>query len=194
MEKPQKGQKSSRDASFFTQDDGNGDCIAFDNAVHERRSVRHWTDRRVDDALINKILDAGLWAAHSCNLQSIRYLIVREESAPNLFRSSNNISGGPVHLVLLQDTRVYNANPFNPARNRLLDCGAAAQNIVLTAHAFGLGGVWLTFNNDMMRRIREHFSIPDYLEVVTYVDVGYAAQTPAPMLRGSVAENTFLRV
>ncbi len=27
---------------------------------------------------INKVLDAGLWAAHACNLQSIRYLVVRE--------------------------------------------------------------------------------------------------------------------
>ena len=58
----------------------------FERVVYERRSVREWTDQRVPDEVIKEVLKAGLWAAHACNLQSIRYLVIREESAPGLFR------------------------------------------------------------------------------------------------------------
>jgi nitroreductase len=34
-----------------------------------------------------------------------------------------------------------------------VDCGAAAQNIVVAAHAYGLGGCWLTFTDTMIERL-----------------------------------------
>jgi len=154
-----------------------GEINSFFKVIKERRSVRHFKEDRVPDELIDKILESGLWAAHSCNLQSIKYLVVREETTPGLFKGSD-VPGGPVHLVVLQDERVYRANPFNPVRNRLLDAGAAAQNIVLAAHALGLGGVWLTFSDAMIDRISKFFNLPEYIKLVTYVDIGYPNQTP----------------
>lgn len=160
----------------------------FDKVLYERRSVRHWDwEREVPTDLIKKVLKSGLWAAHSCNFQSIRYLVVRESLTPGLFTGSD-IPGGPVHIVVLQDERVYLANPYNPVRNRLLDCGAATQNIVLAAHAYGLGGCWLTFSEGMLTRLRKYFELPDYLQMVTYVDVGWPVQTPYPVQRIDVEE------
>ena len=167
---------------------------SFFRIVTQRRSVREFTDERVPDEIIDRVLEAGLWAAHSCNLQSVRYLVIREETAPGLFEGSD-VPGGPVHLVVCQDERVYKANPFNPEFNRLLDAGAAAQNIVLAAHAAGLEGVWLTFvNKAMIPRIRARFDLPEYIRIVTYVDVGYGDQTPYPVLRPTVKDVTLGRI
>ena len=163
------------------------DTDLFFTILKERRSVREFTSRHVPDELIDRILDAGLWAAHSCNLQSIRYLVIREELAPGLFKGSD-VPGGPVHLVVLQDERVYRANTHMPLRNHLLDAGAAAQNIALAAHAAGLEGVWLTFNDTVIDRLRRRFHVPDYVSIVTYVDVGYGDQTPYPPQRSRVAD------
>ena len=165
----------------------------FFKVIKERRSVRHFTDEIVPDELIDKILESGLWAAHSCNLQSIKYLVVREETTPGLFKGSD-VPGGPVHLVVLQDERVYRANPLNPVRNRLIDAGAAAQNMVLAAHALGLGSVWLTFNDAMIERISKYFNLPEYLKLVTYVDVGYPNQTPYAPQRKTLKEAIEARV
>jgi nitroreductase len=166
----------------------------FENVLYERRSVRHWTQQEVPDEIIDRLLTAGLWAAHSCNLQSIRYIVIREENEPGLFKGSD-IPGGPVHIILLQDERVYRANALMPVKNRLLDCGAAAQNIVLAAHAYGLGGVWLTFNTaDMIERLNKRFSLPEHIKVVTYVDVGYPDQNPAPPKRLSLSEVVLDRI
>lgn len=160
----------------------------FFTILKERRSVREFTDERVPDELIDKILDAGLWAAHGCNVQSIKYVVVREENEPGLFRGSD-VPGGPVHLVICQDMRCYRANSFTPQRNQLLDAGAAGQNIVLATHAAGLEGVWLTFpNEEFCERLRKKFNLPDYIRLVTYVDIGYGAQTPHPPLRWDVKD------
>lgn len=169
------------------------DAENFFKVITERRSVRHFTEERVAEELVDKILESGLWAAHSCNLQSIRYLVVREETTPGLFKGSD-VPGGPVHLVVLQDERVYRANPLNPVRNRLIDAGAAAQNIVLTTHALGLGGVWLTFNDTMIERINKYFSLPEYIKLVTYVDIGYPTQTPYPPQRKTLNEAVIAKV
>lgn len=157
------------------------------------RSAREFKDKRVPDKLIDRILDAGLWVAHSCNLQSIRYLVIREETEPGLFKGSN-IPGGPVHIGVLQDERVYLANPFMPVKNRLLDAGAAAQNIVLAARAVGFESVWLTFNDEMIERLRRRFDLPDVINIVTYVDVGYGDQTPCPPLRCAVKDVVLARL
>ncbi len=156
---------------------------AFFTIVKDRRSVREFTDQEVPDDLIDQILEAGLWAAHGCNVQSIRYIVVRDKNEPGLFKGSD-VPGGPVHLVILQDMRCYQANSFTPVRNQLLDAGAAGQNIVLAVHAVGLEGVWLTFSETMCERIKKRFDLPDYLRLVTYVDIGYGDQTPyAPQRR-----------
>jgi nitroreductase len=160
----------------------------FFTILKERRSVREFTDQDVPDELIDKVLEAGLWAAHGCNVQSIKYVVVREKNEPGLFRGSD-VPGGPVHLVILQDMRCYKANSFTPVRNQLLDAGAAGQNIVLAAHAVGLEGVWLTFPNESFcERLKTKFELPDYIRLVTYVDVGYGDQTPHPPLRGEVKD------
>lgn len=157
--------------------------LAFQRVVYERRSVREWTDLPVPDEVLDRVLEAGLWAAHACNLQSIRYLVVRESTTPGLFRGSD-IPGGPVHIVVLQDMRVYRANPVMPESNQLLDAGAAGQNLVLAAHANGLGGCWLTFTSQEMKdRIRAATGLADHYRMTTYVDVGWPDQSPCPPLR-----------
>ena len=162
--------------------------LAFQRVVYERRSVREWTDRPVPDEVLDRVLEAGLWAAHACNLQSIRYLVVREATTPGLFRGSD-IPGGPVHIVILQDMRVYRANPVMPESNQLLDAGAAGQNLVLAAHANGLGGCWLTFTSQEMKdRIRAATGLADHYRMTTYVDVGWPDQSPCPPLRMGLDE------
>ena len=165
----------------------------FFTVVKERRSVREFKwDKDVPDELIDKILEAGLWAAHGCNVQSIRYVVVKEKTSPGWFKGSD-VPGGPVHIVVLQDMRCYRANSFTPRRNRLLDAGAAAQNLVLATHAVGLEGVWLTFNEEMNSRLRKNFNLPDYIRLVTYVDIGWGDQTPHPPLRWPVKDTVIGR-
>lgn len=165
----------------------------FESVIRERRSVRHWTEEEVPDSILDKIMAAASWAAHSCNLQSLRYVVIRESTSPGLFLGGD-IEGGPVHILFLQDTRVYKANPYNPERNQLLDVGAAAQNAVLEAHALGLGAVWLTFTEVVKKRLEARLKLPEYIRAVTYIDLGWPDQTPAPLLRLGLDETVLARI
>ncbi|HIU43374.1 MAG TPA: nitroreductase family protein [Candidatus Ventrousia excrementavium] len=169
------------------------DREVFFRVVHDRRSVRAFDmERDVPDELINKVLDAGLWAAHACNLQSIRYLVVREKDEPWLFRGSD-IPPGPVHIAVLQDERCYLANTAMSLKNRVLDAGAATQNILLAIHAHGLDGVWLTYEAPMIDRLRRRFDLADYIRIVDFIDMGYGVQTPFPPQRPDVSERIIVR-
>ncbi|MCL5257287.1 MAG: nitroreductase family protein [Chloroflexi bacterium] len=167
--------------------------------LKERRSIRHWTDEEVPDEMIDQVLQAALWAPHGTNLCSLRFLVVREKNEPGLFRGSF-IPGGPVHIVACQDRRVYYADPSyedDPAmgeNKRVLDCGAAMQNMVLMAYSLGLGPVWLTFSSGMRERLRARFGLADYLEMVTYLDLGFPALTPMPPGRMALNEVVLARV
>lgn len=162
------------------------------NVIKNRRSVREFKDIHVPDHIIDRILEAGLWAPHSCNLQSVNYIVIREKENPGLFKGSD-VPAGPVHIVLLQDERVYLANKGIPEKNRSMDAGGAMQNILLAAFALGLDGVWLTFSLAMKERLREAYNIPEHFSIATYADIGYGDQTPFPPLRKSLEEATFAR-
>ena len=166
-----------------------------DRLIYERRSVRHWDwDRPVPDELLDKAMDAGLWASHACNLQSIRYLIVHEKECPNMFRGGD-IPPGPVHIVVCQDMRVYEANKYMPDYNAIMDSGCAGQNILLQLHALGLGACWVTFMSDAMRkRLVDKFNLPEYISICYYIDVGYPTQTPCPPYRIGVDEAVLGRI
>jgi nitroreductase len=186
-------------SSFAWQPFDESKRAAASQLIHQRRSVRHWTDEQVPDWMIDEILQAGLWAPHGCNLCSLRFLVVREKNVPGLFRGSD-IPGGPLHIVACQDRRAYYAQPgyvANPdllENNRVLDCGAAMQNMLLMAHALGLGAVWLTFSGEMRQRLREHFALEDEIQIVTYLDLGFPAQMPMPPGRMALYEAVIVRV
>lgn len=167
--------------------------------IWERRSVRHWTDDEVPDSMIDQVLEAGILGAHGCNLSSLRFLVIRERNAPGIFRGAD-IPGGPVHIVACQDRHVYYAQPgyvaYPPVleKNRVLDCGAAMQNMVLMAHILGLGACWLTFNPAIEERLRKRFNLDKEVDVVTYLDLGFPAQTPRAPGRRALKECILARV
>jgi nitroreductase len=186
--------------SFAWTDLDEYDRTVVNRLIYERRSIRHWSEAEVPDWMIDEVMRVGLWAPHGCNLCSLRFLVVREKNAPGLFKGSD-IPGGPVHIVACQDKRAYQAQPEYVAspemmqRNRLLDCGAAMQNMVLMAHALALGACWLTFDREEMRqRLRAHFELDDAIAIVTYLDLGFPAQTPMPPGRMALEEAVLGRV
>ena len=177
----------------------------FDKILYGRRSVRAFLDKDVPDELIDRMIDAALWAPNGGNMQPCRFLVIREKSEPGLFRGSD-IPGGPVHIVIAVDMRGSRAmaqlhrgtvppdEKLMGHRNTLLNCAAAGQNIVLAAHALGLASVWLTFGEGMTERIMQRFDLPDYIHLMTFIDVGYGAQTPVPPPKSTVSEAVLARV
>jgi hypothetical protein len=85
---------------------------AVDKLIFERRSIRQFKDKPVPDEMIRRILLAGLYAPHGCNVGCTRYLVLRDPEEWKLVRSDIPIENC-VMIVVLQDMRMYKALRFD---------------------------------------------------------------------------------
>ena len=162
---------------------------AVDKLIFERRSIRQFKDKPVPDEMIQKILLAGLYAPHGCNVGCTRYLVLRDPEEWKLVRSDIPIENC-VMIVVLQDMRMYKALRFDEyvPQNIYYDAGAAADHICLMAHAFGLGACWLTHGEETQRRLREHFGLHDEMVSRNHIVVGWPDEAPVKSQRMKLDE------
>lgn len=157
--------------------------------VYERRSIRMFEARPVSEATVRKILHAGLMAPQGCNLGSTRFLVLRDPQAIKLLKSDIPVENAVV-VVICQDMRTYRVvghDVRNP-QNVYFDAAAAADHILLMAHALGLGGVWLTHGEEVAKAVRERFNLPEYYRVPLHIAIGWPAEAPIKSQRMRVEE------
>ena len=151
--------------------------------LYGRRSYRHWDDRPVPRWMVEKILEAGMWAPSACNLQICRFIVMEDPEVLQLF-ANREFEVEKVKIVVCADIRAYRDVEWPPPeRNKYLDVGACLQNMALATHALGLGGCWSTFNAQQIDGIRRYYGLPDHLEVVTYLSLGWPAEKVMPPSR-----------
>ena len=73
------------------------------------------------------------------------------------------------------------------------DCSAATQNILLTAHAIGLGGVWLGVHprEERIAGVRDLLGLPEEVHPVSIVVLGYPNEQPETPERFDLAKVHF---
>jgi nitroreductase len=149
------------------------ELIVVKKTIYNRRSIRSFKNEEIPRWMIMRIVEAGLWAPSACNLQTIRVIVVDDNESLALFRKGE-VKGGKIYLVICQDYRAYDFFQSQiPDYNRNYDIGAAVQNMILMAHALGLGAVWLTYGKDHALNIRNYFKLPDYMHIATYIALGW---------------------
>jgi len=158
-------------------------------AIRTRRSIRRFQAKDVPEELVVKLIDAARWAPSAGNVQPWEFIIVRDprlkEAIARAALNQRFIAQAPVVIVVCADEmrsgRVY--GPRGSTLYCIQDTAAATQNLLLAAHALGLGACWVgAFNEEEVRRI---LRIPPGVRPVAIVPVGYPAESPrAPPRRG----------
>ncbi|WP_066639466.1 nitroreductase family protein [Desulfolucanica intricata] len=141
-------------------------------AIRERRSVRHFTGEMISDELIREVLEAGRWAPSGLNNQPWRFVIIKDpavqDQLANCTKYSSIINNAPVSLcVFLDSNRIYNRD------KDLQGVGACIQNMLLAAHALGLGAVWLGEILNQKEKVREILELSEHLELMAVICMGY---------------------
>jgi nitroreductase len=150
-------------------------------AILTRRSVRRYTAEPVNEADVETLLRAAMNAPTSGNAQDWRFIVIRERSVldrvPDFHPSAAMLSEASLAILVCGDDRAEK----NPGRWPL-NCAAAAENILLAAHARGLGAVWLAIWPDPGRveGMTRLLGLPEGIHPVTLVPVGYPAEVPSP--------------
>jgi nitroreductase len=141
-------------------------------AIKTRRSIRQFTKEPVSDELLNRILESGLWALSGKNNQPWKLAVIRDltlrRSLASLTHYGSVIRNAPICIaVFLDHSRVY---------DRVKDVqavGACIQNMLLTIHSMGLGGVWLGEILKNKEKVGELLEAGENLELMAVVTLGH---------------------
>lgn len=159
-------------------------------AMRDRRSVRAYTEEVPSDELIERVVDAGLWAASGRGRQSPIVLAVTDRALRDRLSAMNArimgapegtdpFYGAPVVLVVLADRSVP---------THVYDGSLVMGNLMLAAHELGLGSCWIhrareEFDTPEGRQILADLGVEGDYEGVGHCVLGYAAEVPEPKPR-----------
>jgi nitroreductase len=157
--------------------------------IYGRKSTRQFKPEPVPDELIRRILKAGLYAPHGCNVGCTRFLVLRDPKEQKLVRSDIPIENC-VMIVVLQELSMYKTLRFDESvpQNLYFDAAAAADHICLMAHALGLGSCWLTHGEETQRKLREHFKLSPTMTSRNHIIIGWPGEDTIKSERMSLDE------
>lgn len=149
-----------------------------------RRSVRAYTNQPVEEALLERVLEAGTYAPTGGGRQTPVIVAVQNPAViaqlSRMNAAVNGASGDPFYgapvvlVVLAERTR----------GTYLLDGAAVMTTLLNAAHAVGLGSCWVhrakeEFESEEGKALLKDWGIEGDFEGVGHVILGYAAGAPA---------------
>jgi 5,6-dimethylbenzimidazole synthase len=185
-------------------------------AIKERRSCRSFLPDTIGDEVIEKILEAAVWAPSPANNQPWEFIVITSSGVKEKIWSESDkckkmlfeksgwkwldrykldfVKEAPVVIVVVADPQKTGADMFLEGGGLAYQhgCAAAIQNMLLAAHALGLGTLWFTlFDKDNLRTILD---IDAAKEPLALICLGKAAAGPMKTPRTAVREKTlFIR-
>ena len=127
--------------------------------IESRRSIRSYKPDMVPDDLIDKVIEAGTFAATGGGRQSPIIIAVKDRktrdklsklNADIMGAETDPFYGAPVVLIVLAD---------RSSSTYLYDGSLVMGNLMLAAHALGLGSCWI-------HRAKEEFDRPEGKEIL----------------------------
>jgi len=154
-------------------------------AIKGRRSVRRFTDRTLERSSLERLVEAATWAPSGGNAQTWRFAIA---VGPAVVRQLKTVSPGllgdpPVVVAVCQDLveARRRGGTLGETFLAVADAAMAAQNLLLAAHAEGLGTcVVASFHRGAVARL---LGLASGVEPILLVSVGWPAETPVAPAR-----------
>ncbi|NLM37888.1 MAG: nitroreductase [Firmicutes bacterium] len=156
-------------------------------AIKERRSIRRFQDRPVEEKTLGQLLEAVRLAPSARNRQEWRFVVIKDLDQIRRVAAATGqpfVGTAPVVIagVALNPERVMGCGVPTYA----VDLTIAMTHLVLAATAFGLGACWIgAFDQEEVKRI---LRIPPACKVVALMPLGYPAEQPEARPRKPLAE------
>lgn len=141
--------------------------------ILERKSVRSYLDKEIEENLLNEVLEAGRLAPSACNIQPWKFIIVKEkEKREKLAIASKEqtfVGTAPVIIVACLTEKGFNMGDWFDSG--ILDVAIALDHMTLQAVHLGLGTCWIGAFNE--KEVKKILSIPEKVRVVALLTLGY---------------------
>ena len=151
-----------------------------------RRSIRAFKPGEVTDALVRDLLEAGMAAPSAVARDPWRFVVIKKQEI--LERVASGLPNGG--MLAQAAVGIVVVGELDQAHGRALsyllqDCSACTENILLAAHALGLGACWLGVHPREARveHLRSVLGIPASIVPMAVVAIGWPAEVPEPRTR-----------
>lgn len=158
-------------------------------AILTRRSIRRYTPQPVPDPLIREILGAAMRAPSAGNEQAWQFVVITErrllDEIPRFHPYADMVRQSPAAILVCGDLHLEKYKGY-----WVQDCAAATQNLLLAAHAKGLGAVWVGIypKEDRVERMRGLLGLPPHVVPMALVPLGHPAEQIPPEERYNPAK------
>ncbi len=154
--------------------------------IMTRSSVRAYTDQAVSHADIDVMLKAGMAAPTGGNKQPWEFVVINDrailDQIPNYIGAAKMAAKAPLAIAVCGVPA--KSFPGTKAAYWVQDCSAATENILLAAHAIGLGAVWCgAYPEDESNRtanISKLLQLPSGVIPLNIIVIGHPSGEPMP--------------
>jgi len=161
-------------------------------AIIKRRSIRAYTKEEVSEEEVKRLIDAARWAPSAGNIQPWEFIVVRNAETKRKLSAAaldeTFIEEAPVVIVACanQKRSAWGYGQRGATLYCLQDTAAATQNLLLAAHALGLGTCWIgAFQEEEARQV---LNLPMGVRPVAIIPVGHPAEKPMAPSRRPISE------
>ncbi|MBD5356003.1 MAG: nitroreductase family protein [Bacteroides sp.] len=153
------------------------------NNIMTRTSVRQFTSQAISKDTLDIIVKAGMAAPTAMNKQPWAFVVVTEREVLDsleVVHPYSNLKTATAAIIVCGDMK-KTSEDF--AREYWVqDCSAATENILLAAHAYGLGAVWCGVypNPNVIPEVKRVLGIPQGVTPLNIISMGYPAAESQP--------------
>jgi nitroreductase len=146
-------------------------------AILTRRSIRKYQDKPVPEELLRQILAAAMHAPSARNAQPWQFVLIDDRGLlAEIARINPNArmaARAPVAILICGDLGLEKSPGY-----WVVDCAAAAENLLLAAHALGLGAVWTGVypREQRIEGLRRLLDLPANIVPHSLIVLGYPAE------------------
>lgn len=158
------------------------------DAIAARRSIRNYESRPIDKDTLRRVLDAGRLAPSARNMQEWKFVVVTDRDKlarmVEVCKGQRFVgeAGAAVVACAVQHDYVMSCGQYAHP----IDIAIAVDHMSLAAVEEGLGSCWIgAFHEDKAKQL---LGIPDDIQAVIILTLGYPAETPAPSPRNPFDE------
>ena len=140
-----------------------------------RRSVRRYTNEKIDDAVINEIMKVALTAPASFGHQPVEFVVVRDKQTVRDIAGCKSLGGSQ---IIGADVVIVVMVKLDRGEFWIEDGAIASSYLLLAAEQYNLGACWVHIRNRTGRRkssdeeIRELLGVPNGYAVLNLVALG----------------------
>lgn len=148
--------------------------------ILDRRSIRRFTGRKINHEQILMLLKAAMYAPSAVNRQPWHFVLIDDPSLMEKLMEVHPHAGmlktASHAVVVCGDELQQHGEGY-----WVVDCGAATQNLLLAAHALGLGSCWVGLHprEERKRSFSRLLNLPSHVQAFALVALGYPDEQKA---------------